>query len=388
MHALIAGGGVAGAATACLLGPAATLIERETAPHDKICGEFLSWEAQAYLARLGLDPASLGAHPITHIRLVHQHRMAHAALPFTGMGLSRRVLDEALLAHAASRGATILRGHTIRAASGTTLDVTGLGTLSAPRLYLATGKHDLRGLKRDPAGSNPLVGLKMYYRLTPAQHAQLAGHIEILLFPGGYAGLQLIEGGRANLCLLLHRDHFQAAGREWPGVVAHITQDCPHLAARLAGAVPLLDRPLAISGVPYGYVHPTPAPGLFRLGDQMGVIPSFCGDGVSIALHTAFAAAAAGPDAALYHRQVQPQLTAPIRRAGQLFGVAQAAPAWVTAAARLWPGALRTIARLTRLSPNAVVHAGATNPWDGRNPSASHKPASPGLRLPHCTTPR
>lgn len=51
MQALIAGGGVAGAATACLIGANATLIERETAPNDKICGEFLSWEAQAYLDR-------------------------------------------------------------------------------------------------------------------------------------------------------------------------------------------------------------------------------------------------------------------------------------------------------------------------------------------------
>jgi len=51
---------------------------------------------------------------------------------------------------------------------------------------------------------------------------------------------------------------------------------------------------------------------------------------------------------------VQPQLAAPIRRAQHLFGVAQAAPAWITAAARLWPGALRTVARLTRLSPAAI----------------------------------
>ena len=354
MQALIAGGGVAGAATACLLGPAATLIERETAPHDKICGEFLSWEAQAYLARLGLDPAILGAHPITHVRLVHRNQIACATLPFTGLGLSRRVLDEALLAHAAARGATILRGHSIRAASGTALDITTLGTLHAKRLYLATGKHDLRGLKREPGAPNPLVGLKMYYHLAPAQQAELAGHIEILLFPGGYAGLQLVEGGRANLCLLLHRDRFQSAGRAWDGVMHLLSQNCPHLTARLAGATPLLERPLTISGVPYGYVHPTPAPGLFRLGDQMGVIPSFCGDGVSIALHTAFAAVAAGPDAALYHRRVQPQLAAPIRRAQHLFGVAQAAPAWITAAARLWPGALRTVARLTRLSPAAI----------------------------------
>ncbi len=351
MQALIAGGGVAGAATACLLGPAATLIERETAPHDKICGEFLSWEAQAYLTQLGLDAAAMGAHPIDRVRLVHGDRVAAAALPFRGLGLSRRVLDRALLDRAVTGGATVVQA-VIRGCEGGGLDVLGHGRLHAPRLYVATGKHDLRGMRREwPA--NPLVGVKMYLRLTPDQQAELAGHIEILLFPGGYAGLQLIEGGRANLCLLLHRDRFQAAGRDWDGVMDLLGRDCPHLARRIAGATQLLDRPITISGVPYGYVA-APAAGVFRLGDQMGVIPSFCGDGVSIALHTAFAAVAAGPDTPLYYRRVTPQIAAPIRRAGHLFGVAQAAPAWVTAAARHWPAALQTVARLTRLSPRAV----------------------------------
>ena len=354
MQALIAGGGVAGAATACLLGPAATLIERNTTPHDKICGEFLSWEAQAYLARLGLDVAMLGAHPIDRVRLVHGDRVAEAPLPFRGMGLSRRLLDAALLDRAVARGATVLQAP-IRSIEDGALDVLGHGRLHAPRLYLATGKHDLRGARREPSGPpNPLVGLKMYLRLTPAQTAALAGHIEIMLFPGGYAGLQLIEGGRANLCLLLHRDRFQAAGRTWDGVMDLLGRDCPHLARRGMGATSLLDRPLSISAVPYGYVAPHGSPGMFRLGDQMGVIPSFCGDGVSIALHTAFAAVAAGPDAALYHRRVLPQVAAPIRRAGHLFGMAQSAPAWVVAAARRWPAALRGVAHLTRLSAHVV----------------------------------
>ncbi len=44
--------------------------------------------------------------------------------------------------------------------------------------------------------------------------------------------------------------------------------------------------------------------GLYRLGDQMAVTPSFSGDGMSIALHTAFAAVEthlAGEDALAYH---------------------------------------------------------------------------------------
>ena len=55
---VIVGGGLAGAASALRLaqaGLAPLLLEREREPVHKVCGEFLSWEAQAHLRALGLD---------------------------------------------------------------------------------------------------------------------------------------------------------------------------------------------------------------------------------------------------------------------------------------------------------------------------------------------
>ncbi len=352
------GGGVAGAAAACLLGPRALLIERESAAHDKICGEFLSWEAQAYLARLGIDLTALGAAPIDRVRLIHGDQVAEAALPFRGMGLTRRVLDEALLTRAAASGATVLRGHAVRGYADGVLEVAGQGRLPAPLLYLATGKHDLRGIRRIPAGPPAeWVGLKMYLTLDPGQQAELAGHIEVMLFTGGYGGLQLVEGGRANFCLLLDRTRFQQAGRTWAGVAQLLSDECPPLGRRLRDAQPLLDQPLSIFRVPYGYVHVprrTDPQGVFRLGDQMGVIPSFCGDGVSIALHSAFAAAAAD-DPVAYHLQTARQIGRPIHRAGRFYAAGQRMPVLAVRAARHWPGALRWVARLTRLARRDII---------------------------------
>lgn len=361
MEALIAGGGVAGAAAACLLGSKATLIEREARAHHKICGEFISHEAQSYLARLGINPLALGAAPIDAVRLVHGDQAARAALQFQGLSLSRRALDEATLAQAGQAGAELLRGHAIRSASPAGLEVDGAGRLAAPAVFLATGKHDLRGARRQPGrAAEDLVGLKMYFVLHPAQRAELAGHVEILLFRGGYAGLQLIEGGVANLCLLINRARFKAAGGAWPGVRLYLEQDCPHLARRLAGAAETLDRPLSIFRVPYGHLHtPGPAdwPGLFRLGDQAGVIPSFCGDGISIALHSAFAAVAAhrASDAQAYHARMRRDLGGQIDHAGWFYRAGRARPGLAVAAARAWPGALRWIARLTRVPPWAMA---------------------------------
>ncbi len=361
MRALIAGGGVAGAAVACLLGPGSLLVERERTAHDKICGEFISHEAQSYLARLGIDPLALGAARIDAVRLVHGDRVAQAALPFRGLGLSRRALDAAMLARAEQAGAGLLRGHAVRGVLAAGLEVEGQGLLSATAVFLATGKHDLRGLRRQPTQApEDLIGLKMYFVLSASQQAELAGHVEILLFRGGYAGLQMIEGGVANLCLLIDRTRFKAAGGTWPGVRHHLEQACPHLAGRLHGAIELLDRPLTIFRVPYGYVHdprPSDWPGLFRLGDQMGVIPSFCGDGISIALHSAFAAVRAyrGAGTMSYHQRMRQDLMGQISRAGLLYCAGRAQPGLAIAAARAWPGALRWIARLTRVPPWALA---------------------------------
>ena len=363
MTTLIAGGGVAGGAAACLLGPGALLAEREAAAHDKICGEFISAEAQGYLRRLGLDLPALGAAPIHSVRLVHQDRMAAAPLPFLGYGLTRRALDAALLELAAQRGARLIQGHAVRGVAIGGLDVAGHGVIPGRAVFLATGKHDLRGVRRQPdRPPEALVGLKMYFRLAPDQLADLAGHVELLLLRGGYAGLQLVEDGIANLCLLIRRDRFAAAGSAWPGLQDALERDAPHLRRRLAGAAALLDRPLSIFRVPYGYVHrpgPEDLPNLFRLGDQAGVIPSFTGDGVSIALHTAFAAVAAlpGGDAGTYHRHMRRDLSAQIARASLLLKAGRLAPGLVVQAARVWPGALRWAAQLTRVPATALTEA-------------------------------
>lgn len=346
MTALVAGGGLAGAAVASLLaraGREVTVIERSRGPTHKICGEFLSHEVQHYLARLGLDVTRLGGHRITRLRLVIGTGSVTVKLPFEGIGLTRHTLDEALLAHAAACGATIRRGETVSSADGVT--------------FLATGKHALRGALRPMPRPDPLVGLKMYYALSPEQTEALAETVELVLFPGGYAGLQRVEGGRANLCLLIHRDRL-ADGVD---PLSQLCATVPHLHRRLAGSAALLPRPLAIARVPYGFIHtPHPEDACYRLGDQACVIPSFSGDGMALALHSAALAAAhylRGDPPPLYHAALARDVTGPIRRAQWLTRLAGApfGPALLRHAAGLWPGLLRRAAALTRVPTEALL---------------------------------
>jgi flavin-dependent dehydrogenase len=363
------GGGLAGATAACLLAQAGrqvTVFEREDKPVDKICGEFISAEALGYLSRIGLDVESLGGHAIDRFRLVRGSHVVACRLPFTGLGLSRRVLDEALLRHSAFCGAEVRRGRKLRyvgEGNGIDLCADGGEIFSAGTVFLATGKHDAHRLRRRVAAVPDLVGLKLHLLLSPAQQAALAGHVEIILLRSGYAGLQLVEDGIANLCLLVGRAQFLEAGGTMPGLFDSLKREEPHLAERLAGSVSLFSRPLSISGVPYGFVHaplPDDPKRLFRLGDQMGVIPSFTGDGMSIALHSAFVAAScylAGCSAAEYHRRMRADVGRQIGLADFLYRISTSAAARgvLMRVAGFFPGALRAAASLTRVSPEALA---------------------------------
>jgi flavin-dependent dehydrogenase len=362
---VILGGGPAGASVACLLaqrGCTPLLIERDRAPRHKICGEFLSVEAQTYLEALGLDPKALGGTPIRTVRLVHGGRAVEAPLPFEGIGLTRRTLDEALLSQAEESGARILRGPVAREVrpdrDGLRISLRDSHDMRARTVFLATGKHDLHVPRRvPPRHGDDLIGFKMYFALSAAQRADLGNAVEILLFEGGYAGLQPVEGGTVNLCFLVRSAVFDRARRRWDGLLSHLAQASPHLGARLDGAEPLLAKPLSIAHVPYGFVHRDAgdAPeGLFRLGDQMGVIPSFSGDGIAIAMHSAGVAAATfleGRSASDFHRRMRADIGRQIRLASLLYELTQGTlgRGILLAALRLHPEILRILADWTRI---------------------------------------
>ena len=169
---VVAGGGPAGASCASALaraGRAVLLIERDVAPADKLCGDFIGPAAQHYLAGMGFDPLQHGGAPVGRLRLVHGHRMAEAVLTRPGVSLARRRLDAALLDHVSGDGVEVLRGYAITGVRGeaeVTLEVAGIGEMRAATLFLATGKQAPGGVPRLPARvSEELVGLKTYVRL-------------------------------------------------------------------------------------------------------------------------------------------------------------------------------------------------------------------------------
>jgi flavin-dependent dehydrogenase len=380
--ALVIGGGPAGAALATLLaraGGKVVLIEREAGPHHKVCGEFISGEAAGYLAALGLDLPALGAVSIDKVRLAARGAPAEAALPFPAFSLSRLRLDEALLALAAGAGVQVRRGLKARALdrSGPLWRVAldGGDAIQAEAAFLATGKHDLKQRRRPAGLHESLVGFKLHLRLDPRQAKALAGAVELSLFPGGYAGLEPIEEGLANLCLAADRRVVGKGGFE--RLLQAIRASCPLLDQRLTGAEPLWPRPLAIAAIPYGHVARAEA-GLWRLGDQAAVIPSFAGDGLGVALHSAHAAAAAhlaGEPAETFQRRLAADLGPRVKGAALLSRVlvqpwAQPMAAGLT---RLRPQLLSAAAAHTRIPDRALKRL---RPGPARPGTAGNSPPS------------
>jgi flavin-dependent dehydrogenase len=369
VETLIVGGGPAGAATACGLAAAGrdvTLIERSDGPHHKVCGEFLSIETQAQLLALGVDAAALGAIAIDRVAIYSPARTVAAGLPFRALSMSRYRLDAALLSRAETLGAQVKRGVAVRSVApdgeGWIVTCDG-GAISCHNLVLATGKWGLRGIDDPRDGSR--VGLKMHLRLTDDERHALDGRVELYFLGRSYAGLELIEDGIANLCLLMPRELVARLGPGWQPVQDHLAQALPALAERLTGSQPLWDKPLAVVAPTGGHLHRGKSSAVYRVGDRLAHIPPFTGDGLAIALASAALAAGHirdGRTPALYLTAARKLTGRSIRFAGLLSGLAAtgAGQTALLSAASLVPGLLEGVVRRTRL-PLVVHEARATD---------------------------
>lgn len=264
------------------------LIDRDAEVGDALCGGFMSWRTAVRLREAGLDLADLGAQRITKLALFAGKRSAYADLPDTGFGLSRYALDTAMRRVAVEAGAQL---EVDRAREISWVNVGGV--ISGERqdwrsgsIFLASGKHDVRGLSRPRTDDDSALGIRIRIPGNAALTAMLANTIELHFFCGGYAGIVLQEDGSANVCLAVRKSLLAGAGGNPSALLDRLAERHPAFGERMCHAAPevLVD---SIGAVPYGWIARDTVPGLFRLGDQAAVIPSLAGEGMAIALASA-----------------------------------------------------------------------------------------------------
>ena len=302
--AVVVGAGPAGSAAATALslrGHAVLLVEKDEFPRDKVCGEFLSGEAQTALERLGVTAAIARFAP-EQIRRGSVHPPAGEAVPFDlprpALGISRRVLDELLAQRSAEAGAEVRFRHRVVSlagdlASGFRLRIAGpdaeaevsarvvigaWGRWNALDRTLERGferkRHTYLGWSRDFAGDTGF----------------LEGRVHLYIFPGGYCGLSRVEKGEVNLAGVISESAYRRLDGGWEAVVRRARSGNRALAADLDRLRP---GPRGFLGV--GPVHFTAKPpvegDILMVGDAAGVIDPFSGQGQAAALHSGLLAA-------------------------------------------------------------------------------------------------
>jgi menaquinone-9 beta-reductase len=289
------GGGLAGAAYANLMaqkGLKVMVIEKDTFPRHKVCGEYVSMESYQFLERLGLKLNSLDLPRISHFTLSNtKGKTFNTELDLGGFGISRFLLDD-LLKQAAIKAGVTWETAQITQITG---ELGGFQLLSNDSKY--TGKQVVgawgkragldRELKRpfyfdEKSRLTNWLGIKHHIRTDFSPK-----HIALHTFKNGYCGISKIENDKYCLCYLMRASNLQ--GRSIEQAEQDILAQNPFLKSIFSQSDFLYDKPLAISQV--NFKKKSKMEGhMLMLGDTAGLIAPLSGNGMSIALRSAFMA--------------------------------------------------------------------------------------------------
>lgn len=291
-QAIIIGGGLSGLALAIDLkqrGHAVLVIEKGNYPRQKVCGEYVSLESQAYLFKL--CPALKGLHLplITNFKLTSTGAQKfYTKLDLGGFGISRYLLENLLYQEACAHGVDfILNEKVLKVVSQNKEQSYEVRTKSnhfeAKVVCNASGRRsNLESESEATAakGSN-YVGVKYHVKLE-----RDASQIEIHNFPGGYCGISNIEEGKSCLCYIVNAKQLAASSRSILELERRVLFQNPHLRKIFTHADFLFEEPLTISGINFKAKRSSD-PNTFYLGDSAGTIAPITGNGMSMGLRSA-----------------------------------------------------------------------------------------------------
>lgn len=288
----ITGGGLAGLALSIQLaqsGYKVILLEKEQYPFHKVCGEYISMESWDFLQSLGLDLPAMKPSMITQLQLSSEKgKLLQQRLPLGGFGISRYVLDHALMKIARSAGVEVkeqTKVQDIIAEDKNTIIITDNAQYKAKIAAGSFGKRSNIDIKwkRDFAVAaknklNNYIGVK-YHIQTGFPNDIIALHC----FPGGYCGLVKVEGDQYNLCYLTTADNLKQSGNDIVKMEETILSRNPHL-QKIFSLIAHDRTPVTISQISFDKKKQVENHVLMT-GDAAGMIAPLCGNGMSMALH-------------------------------------------------------------------------------------------------------
>jgi geranylgeranyl reductase family protein len=334
---VVVGAGPAGAATAILLAEAGhevLLLDRARFPRDKVCGEYLSPEGSRILDRLGVLKAveAAGARPLRGMRITAPDGTRLCGdYPRAGrwrgyrdhaLAVPRRLFDAVLVERARALPVTVregfrvtdlvVEGGRVTGVEGVDQDGGGLRSerLGARLVVGADGRASVVARRLGLVRPHPWLR-----RLALMTYAEGVDHDpergEIFLDPPAYSILNPVADGCVNLSLVVPVAEGARQKADLTGYFDRAVAAFPFLRDRLREgrrAAPV--RALA----PLAYrVDPPRHGGVILVGDALGFLDPFTGEGIYAALRSAELAVEAA-DPALRAGDLSARTLAPAHR--------------------------------------------------------------------------
>ena len=291
--AAVIGGGLAGLALSIQLaqqGWKVVLLEKETYPFHRVCGEYISLESWDFLERLGYPLSSKNLPLIRNLMVSapNGNYITHQ-LPLGGFGISRYKIDAELAQLARASGVHVLEGKTVRSVhfgeSMCTAECTGI-SYRAKVVCGTFGKRSNLDIKwkrpfieQKQNKLNNYIGVKYHVRAD-----FLTDTIALHNFENGYCGISRIEEEKYCLCYLTTADNLKKSGNSISRMEEQILHRNPFLQEIFRRSEFLYRAPVTISQISFEKKSLVENHVLMS-GDAAGMITPLCGNGMSMALH-------------------------------------------------------------------------------------------------------
>ncbi len=296
----IIGGGLAGLSAAILLSQRqykVLVLEKESYPRHKVCGEYISMESKPFLQSLGIPVDDMHLPVINKLQVTDARgNELNTVLPQGGFGISRYKLDAALAALAQNAGATLLtktRADNVQWENDS-FTVTAKGQEYKASVVLGSwGKRSNIDVKwRRPFITEKIGALNNYiavkYHISYPWPADTVG---LHNFDNGYCGISQVEDNTTCLCYLTTAASLHKCGNDIKKLEQDVVMKNPWLHKIFSDAEFLYESPVTISQISFEKKAQVEEHVLL-LGDAAGMITPLCGNGMSMALRASKIAAA------------------------------------------------------------------------------------------------
>jgi flavin-dependent dehydrogenase len=291
----VIGGGLAGLSLSILLANAGNkiiLFEKEKYPFHKVCGEYISMESWKFIESLGL-PLSQFDLPVIKKLIVSSPcgNFLDAKLDLGGFGISRYFLDNELKQIAEKNGVIILEETKVNEVNFHdeifTVKYNG-GEITSSVVAGSFGKRSnldvkwqRKFIKRKPGKLNNYIGVK-YHVKSEFPPDTIALHN----FKNGYCGISKVEKDQYCLCYLTTAQNLKDNHNSIKEMEKNILHQNPFLKKIFLESEFLFTEPVTISQISFDKKSQV-TDHVLMLGDAAGMITPLCGNGMSMALHSA-----------------------------------------------------------------------------------------------------